>query len=73
MEEGEGHPPSERIPLEKIDDCSWRIPKYKPGMRVTGVVFANRELLDKMQTDRTLYQCVNVAHLRTGMKVTVSR
>jgi tRNA-splicing ligase RtcB len=63
MEEGEGHFPSERIPLEKIDDCSWRIPKYKPGMRVTGVVFANKELLDKMQTDRTLQQCVNVAHL----------
>jgi tRNA-splicing ligase RtcB len=63
MEEGEGHFPSERIPLEKIDDCSWRIPKYKPGMRVTGVVFANNELLDKMQTDRTLQQCVNVAHL----------
>ena len=63
MEEGEGHFPSERIPLEKIDDCSWRIPKYKSGMRVTGVVFANKELLDKMQTDRTLQQCVNVAHL----------
>lgn len=63
MEEGEGHRPSERVPLEKIDDCSWRIPKYKPGMKVTGLVLANRELLDKMQTDRTLQQCVNVAHL----------
>jgi tRNA-splicing ligase RtcB len=63
MEEGKSHTSSERIPLEKIDDCSWRIPKYRPGMRVTGIVFANRELLDKMQTDRTLQQCVNVAHL----------
>jgi tRNA-splicing ligase RtcB len=63
MEEGEGHRPSDRVPLEKIDDCSWRIPKYKPGMKVTGLVLANRELLDKMQTDRTLQQCVNVAHL----------
>jgi len=63
MEEGEGHRPSERVPLEKIDDCSWRIPQYKPGMRVTGLIFANGELLDKMQTDRTLQQCVNVAHL----------
>lgn len=63
MEEGGGHGPSERVPLEKIDDCSWRIPKYKPGMKVTGLVLANRELLDKMQTDRTLQQCVNVAHL----------
>jgi len=63
MEEGEGHRPTERVPLEKIDDCSWCIPKYKPGMNVTGMVFANRALLDKMQTDRTLQQCVNVAHL----------
>jgi tRNA-splicing ligase RtcB len=63
VEEGKRHRFSERVPLEKIDDFSWRIPKYKPGMRVTGVVFANKDLLDKMQTDRTLNQCVNVAHL----------
>jgi tRNA-splicing ligase RtcB len=63
MEEGESRAPSERVPLEKIDDYSWRIPKYKPGMRVTGMVFANRDLLEKMQTDRTLQQCINVAHL----------
>jgi len=63
MEEGEGRPPSEKVPLEKVDDNTWRIPKYKPGMRVPGVVFADRSLLEKMQTDRTLWQCVNVAHL----------
>lgn len=62
-EEGEGRPPSEKIPLEKINDYTWRIPKYKPGMRVPGMVFANKELLDKMQMDRTLEQCANVAHL----------
>jgi len=62
-EEGEGRLPSERVPLEKIDDYSWRIPKYKANMRVPGMVFANRELLEKMRTDRTLEQCVNVAHL----------
>jgi len=61
--EEESRAPSERIPLEKIDDCSWRIPKYRPGMNVSGIVFANKELLDKMQTDRTLQQCANVAHL----------
>jgi tRNA-splicing ligase RtcB len=53
----------EEIPLEKIDDCMWRIPQYKPGMRVPGMVFANKNLLEKMQTDRTLWQCTNVAHL----------
>jgi tRNA-splicing ligase RtcB len=63
MGEGEGRASSERVPLEKVDDCSWRIPKYRPGMRVNGMVFANKELLDKMQTDRTLWQCANVAHL----------
>ncbi len=32
-------------------------------MRVPGMVFANESLLEKMQTDRTLWQCANVAHL----------
>ena len=49
--------------MEKVNDYTWRIPKYKPGMRVSGIVFANKELLEKMQTDRTLEQCANVAHL----------
>jgi tRNA-splicing ligase RtcB len=53
----------EKIPLEKIDDCIWRIPKYKTGMRVPGLVFANDTLIGKMQTDRTLWQSVNVTHL----------
>jgi tRNA-splicing ligase RtcB len=57
-----GPPP--KVPLEKIDKYSWRIPqKYKPGMRVPGMVFADEGLLDKMKTDRTLDQCANVAHL----------
>ena len=55
---------SGRVPLEQVDDYSWRIPqKYKPDMRVPGMVFADRDLLEKMQTDRTLEQCANVAHL----------
>jgi tRNA-splicing ligase RtcB len=41
----------------------WQIPKYKPQMRVPGLVFANQDLLEKMQTDRTLWQCSNVAQL----------
>jgi tRNA-splicing ligase RtcB len=63
MGEGESRAPTERVPLEKIDDYSWRIPKYRPGMRVPGTVFANSDLLEKMKTDRTLQQCVNVTHL----------
>src|SRR4030043_715968 len=63
MGEGESRAPTERVPLEKIDDYSWRIPKYRPGMRVPGTVFANSDLLEKMKTDRTLQQCVNVTYL----------
>jgi len=55
--------PKEKVPLERIDDYTWRIPKHKPGMRVPGIVFADKNLLEKIQTDRTLQQCVNVAHL----------
>jgi len=52
------------VPLERIDDYTWRIPKsFKPGMRVPGLVFADEELLSKMKTDRTLIQCADVAHL----------
>jgi tRNA-splicing ligase RtcB len=32
-------------------------------MRVPGIVFADEYLIEKMKTDRTLEQCVNVAHL----------
>jgi tRNA-splicing ligase RtcB (3'-phosphate/5'-hydroxy nucleic acid ligase) len=63
MGNGEGRNYLDKVPLEKIDDCTWRIPRYKSGMRVPGVVFANESLLEKMKTDRTLWQCANVAHL----------
>lgn len=53
-----------QVPLEKIDKYVWRIPrKYKPGMRVPGMIFADDDLIRKMKTDRTLEQCANVAHL----------
>lgn len=57
-----GPPP--KVLLERLDEYSWRIPqKYKPGMRVPGLVLADADLLEKMRTDRTLDQCANVAHL----------
>jgi tRNA-splicing ligase RtcB len=61
--ENQGRGASERVPLEKINDYMWQIPKYKSAMRVPGMVFANQALLEKMQTDRTLWQCSNVAQL----------
>jgi tRNA-splicing ligase RtcB len=63
MGESESRYPTEKIPLEKLDNYTWRIPQYKSGMRVPGMVFANDSLMEKMQTDRTLWQCANVAHL----------
>ncbi len=53
----------ERVPLEKIDEFAWQIPKYRTGMMVPGLILSNAELLEKMRTDRTLEQCANVAHL----------
>ncbi|UCE28626.1 MAG: RtcB family protein [Candidatus Bathyarchaeota archaeon] len=56
--------PPVNVPLERIDEHTWRIPqKHKPSMRVPGIVFADEDLLQKMKTDRTLEQCVNVTHL----------
>jgi len=63
MGEDEGRLSPEKVPLEKVDECMWRIPQYRQGMRVPGMVFANQNLLEKMRTDRTLWQCANVAHL----------
>ncbi len=63
MSEEDSHSPSERVQLEKVDDYTWRIPKYRQGMRVPGMVFADSGLLEKMRTDRTLEQCANVTHL----------
>jgi tRNA-splicing ligase RtcB len=51
------------VALEKINDYLWQIPKYKSQMKVPGMIFANQTLIEKMQTDRTLWQCGNVAQL----------
>lgn len=63
MGEDEGRQPSVKVPLEKVSDYSWRIPQFRKGMNVPGLVLANDVLMEKMQTDRTLEQCANVTHL----------
>jgi len=51
-------------PLEKVDDYRWRIPKsYKTGMRVDGLVFASREMLNDILKERAVEQVANVAFL----------
>jgi tRNA-splicing ligase RtcB len=47
---------------ERIDDFRWRLPK-QGGMRVPGVLFADRPLLERMMADRTPDQVRNAAHL----------
>jgi tRNA-splicing ligase RtcB len=51
-------------PLEQVDECCWRIPKsYKPGMRVDGLIFTDRNLLAQLKSDQAPDQVANVAFL----------
>jgi tRNA-splicing ligase RtcB (3'-phosphate/5'-hydroxy nucleic acid ligase) len=50
--------------LRQIDETAWEIPaEARADMRVPARVFADRELLDKILTDRSLEQLQNVATL----------
>jgi tRNA-splicing ligase RtcB len=51
-------------PLEQVDPCCWRIPKrYKQGMRVDGLIFANDKLVRQLVQDQAPEQVANVAFL----------
>ncbi|MBN1395226.1 MAG: RtcB family protein [Pirellulales bacterium] len=51
-------------PLERIDDCCWRIPRdYKAGMRVEGRIFADDRLMEHIRADQAPEQVANVAFL----------
>jgi tRNA-splicing ligase RtcB len=51
-------------PLERVDECCYRIPKsYRPGMRVDGLVFADERLIEHVRSDRAAEQVANVAFL----------
>ena len=51
-------------PLERVDDCTWRIPKEsRPGMRVDGLIFADDRLVELVRADRAAEQVANVAFL----------
>jgi len=50
--------------LERMDDYRWRIPKsYQKGMRVPGIIFSDKEMLQQIRQDQAPQQVVNVAHL----------
>lgn len=51
-------------PLEKIDECRWRIPKsYKREMRVDAVLYATEKMLDPIKRDMAPEQLANLATL----------
>lgn len=50
--------------LIRIDDHRWKIPEtYKTGMRVPGLIYASKEMLESMREDHTPEQVANVASL----------
>jgi tRNA-splicing ligase RtcB len=50
--------------LIKIDDYRWKIPEnYKTGMRVPGLIYASKEMLESMLEEQTPEQVANVAFL----------
>jgi len=64
---------TQQVPLEKIDDYRWRIPKsYKPGMRVPGLVYADEKLLKDIYKDKALEQVANVAFLPGIVKASLA-
>jgi tRNA-splicing ligase RtcB len=57
------HVSSTAIPgVVQLDEFRWQIPR-EGEMRVPGVIFANRPLLERMLSDRTFEQVKNAAHL----------
>jgi tRNA-splicing ligase RtcB len=51
-------------PLERVDECCYRIPRsYKAGMLVDGLIFADERLIGQLRADRAPEQVANVAFL----------
>ncbi|HBE27805.1 MAG TPA: RNA-splicing ligase RtcB, partial [Ktedonobacter sp.] len=54
----------EKIPLERVDNNRWRIPKrFNAAMHVPGMVYADDELIEQIRGDNALQQVANVATL----------
>jgi len=50
--------------LVRIDDYRWRIPEnYKAGMRVPGLIYASKEMLESIHEEQAPEQVANVAFL----------
>ncbi|NUQ45031.1 MAG: RtcB family protein [Phycisphaerae bacterium] len=56
--------PGGHVPIERIDDCRWRIPmSARADMRVEGIVYADDALMEHIRNDPCLTQVANVATL----------
>lgn len=50
--------------IVKLDDYRWEIPRtYKPGMRVSGLIYADEKMMSQIWDDRSPEQVANVAFL----------
>ncbi len=51
-------------PLQKLDDFRWLVPQsYMTGMRVPGLIYASRPMIEHIVRDKVLVQVANVACL----------
>jgi len=51
-------------PLDRLDDCRWKIPRsYKHGMRTDGVIYADDAMIEQVKGDQAPEQVANVAFL----------
>jgi tRNA-splicing ligase RtcB len=64
---------SDEVPLRKIDDHRWEIPAdARPGMRVSGLVYADEGLLAHIRKDKALEQVANVATMPGIVKASIA-
>lgn len=52
----------EKIKIQKIDDCRWRIPR-EGKMRTDGIIYTNERMLDDIRKDQSLAQVAHIAWL----------
>jgi tRNA-splicing ligase RtcB len=55
-------PSPAEIRIERLDAYRWRVPR-RGGMRTDGLIFADDELMGRLEGEQAVRQVVNVAHL----------
>jgi len=57
----------------QIDDYRWQVPQdYKPGMRVPGLIYADKKLFAEIENDPSVEQVANAAFLPGIVKVSLA-